>query len=194
MYTMVRFFSLLFCLFLLERGAKREKQPPLPNYFYFRCCSNYCTWKVFFALVLWWSQFEYEKNRIPWKKTFRILSLSQSLLFRTKKRSLPSCASFFRFFRESFWEELQRSDAFIVVVVVIRSIIISTTTEEHQTPPPRGKEKKSEFLSRFLLLFFSGSVSLCLLFFVCFFSFASFVRSRLALSSHFFCSWEHTPQ
>ena len=69
-------------------------------------------------------------------------------------------------------EELQLSDAFIVVV--IRSIIISTTTEEHQTPPPRGREKKSEFLSRFLLLFFSGSslslsVVFRLLFLFCFF-------------------------
>ena len=34
--TMVRFFSLLSRLFLLERGAKREKQPPLPDYFCFQ--------------------------------------------------------------------------------------------------------------------------------------------------------------
>ena len=33
---MVRFFSLLSRLFLLERGAKREKQPPLPDYFCFQ--------------------------------------------------------------------------------------------------------------------------------------------------------------
>ena len=32
----VRFFSLLSRLFLLERGAKREKQPPLPDYFCFQ--------------------------------------------------------------------------------------------------------------------------------------------------------------
>jgi hypothetical protein len=34
--TTVRFFSLLSRLFLLERGAKREKQPPLPDYFCFQ--------------------------------------------------------------------------------------------------------------------------------------------------------------
>ena len=35
-FTTVRFFSLLSRLFLLERGAKREKQPPLPDYFCFQ--------------------------------------------------------------------------------------------------------------------------------------------------------------
>ena len=170
MYTMVRFFSLLFRLFLLERGAKREKQPPLPDYFCFRRCSNYCAWKVFFALVLWWSQFECEKNRIPWK-TFRILSLRLS--YSVRKSSLfPALLSFASF--ESAREELQLSDAFIVVII-IRGSIISTTTEEHQHHQ-LGERKSVKFLSRFLLFF--------LLLLSC---------SR-SLSSHFFCSWAHTPQ
>lgn len=165
MYIIVRFFSLLSRLFLLERGAKREKQPPLPNYFYFRCCSNYCAWKVFFALVLWWSQFEYhEKNRIPWKKTFRILSLSLSLSYSVRKSALfppalLSFASFERAFEKNY--SVQTPLLLLLFVVLVLVLLLKNTNTSNWS-----REKKSEFLSRFLLFFFSRAelLSVCLLF------------------------------
>ena len=96
-------------------------------------------------------------------------SLSESLLFRTKKRSLLSVLLSFASF-ESAREELQLSDAFIVVS--IRRSISSTTTEEHQHHHQLGERKR---VTNFCLGF-------CF-----FFSRAVFVLSR-SLSSHFFCS------
>ena len=99
-------------------------------------------------------------------------SLSESLLFRTKKRSLLSVLLSFASF-ESAREELQLSDAFIVVS--IRRSISSTTTEEHQHHHQLGERKR---VTNFCLGF-------------CFFFLGQFSCS-LALSLHIFFVREHT--
>ena len=167
---MVRFFSLLFRLFLLERGAKREKQPPLPDYFCFRRRSNYCAWKVFFALVLRWSQFECEKNRIPWK-TFRILSLSLSYSVR------KSALFFLCFFLSLLSRAREKNYSFqtplllLVFVVVLVVLLLKNTN----TTTNWEREKEWRIFVSVFAFFFSGSfraLSLSL------FTFFLFVRTR----------------
>ena len=99
-------------------------------------------------------------------------SLSESLLFRTKKRSLLSVLLSFASF-ESAREELQLSDAFIVVS--IRRSISSTTTEEHHHHHQLGERKR---VTNFCLGF-------------CFFFLGQFSCS-LALSLHIFFVRENT--
>ena len=106
----------------------------------------------------------------PLEKSFRILSLLNSLSYSVRKSALfPVLLLSFASF-ESAREELQLSDAFIVVS--IRRSISSTTTEEHHHHHQLGERKR---VTNFCLGF-------CF-----FFSRAVFVLSR-SLSSHFFCS------
>ena len=133
----------------------------------------------------------------PLEKSFRILSLLNSLSYSVRKSALfPVLLLSFASF-ESAREELQLSGAFIVVS--IRRSISSTTTEEHQHHHQLGERKRVNFCLVFCFLFFgffffsraknSFSLSVCCFHVSAFslfrFSFRSLFRS---LSSHFFCS------
>ena len=225
MYIIVRFFSLLFCLFLLKRVAKRERErrtrekQPTATLCCCCCCLNYCTWRGDFSNSLWWRcQFEYEENRIPWKKTFRILSLLTLSYSKLIKRSLLRGASFFRFFRESV---VRRITAFRRLYWVLLLVVVVLLYHwRPPTLPPTGRERGERiFVSFFASSFFflparkKGQLFFSLFFFVrlsfsppkssllfslslfffcqqsVVFAFFSFsLSSCLSRSSHFFCS------
>ena len=157
MYIIVRFFSLLFCLFLLKRVAKRErerrtreKQPTAT--LCCCCCLNYCTWRGDFSNSLWWRcQFEYEENRIPWKKTFRILSLLTLSYSKLIKLSLLRGASFFRFFRESV---VRRITAFRRLYWVLLLLVVLLYHWRPPTLPPTGRERGERIFVSFFASFF----------------------------------------
>ena len=71
----------------------------------------------------------------------------------------------------------------LLLFVVLLLVLLRKNTKHHHQ---EGERKRVNFCLVFCFFFSRAALSLCLLFFVCFFSFASFVRSRLALSSHFF--------
>ena len=142
----------------------------------------------------------------PLEKSFRILSLLNSLSYSVRKSALfpvllLSFASFESAFEKnySFQTPLLLLLLFVVVllfVVLLLLLLLRKNTKHHTTDWER-EEKKSEFFCLGFCFFFSRvwqsffslslSVSLSVVFRLCFFSFASFV-----LSSHFFCSREHT--
>jgi len=188
---MVRFFSLLSRLFLLERGAKREKQPPLPDYFCFQVVVVVQTTARGKSFLL---SFSDEANS---NTTRRIESLGKrfefsllfSLSYSVRKSALfPVLLLSFASFESAFEKNhsVQTPLLLLLLFVVLVFVLLLKNTKHLQLVE---REKEWIFVSFFALLFFSGRelLSVSVVFRLCFFSFASFV-----LSSHFFCSWEHT--
>ena len=195
---MVRFFSLLSRLFLLERGAKREKQPPLPDYFCFQVVvvvvQTTARGKSFLL------SFSDEANS---NTTRRIESLGKrfefsllfSLSYSVRKSALfPVLLLSFASFESAF--EKNHSVQTPLLLLLLFVVLVFVLLLKHTNTSNWSRVKKSEFLSRFLLFFFSRANSFSLssvVFRLCFFySFASFVLSFVLSLPHFFCSREHT--
>ena len=193
---MVRFFSLLFRLFLLEREAKREKQPPLPDYFCFQVVVVVQTTARGKSFLL---SFSDEANS---NTTRRIESLGKrfefsllfSLSYSVRKSALfpvllLSFASFESAFEKNHSVQTPLFLLLLFVVLVFVLLLKNTNTSNW------SRVKKSEFLSRFLLFFFSraNSFSLSLLFFVSAFSLFRFFRSLFrSLFTFFLFARTHT--
>ena len=134
----------------------------------------------------------HEKNRIPWK-TFRILSLL-SLSYSVRKSALfPVLLLSFASFESAF--EKNHSVQTPLLLLLLFVVLVFVLLLKHTNTSNWSREKKSEFLSRFLLFFFSRANSFSLssvVFRLCFFySFASFVLS-FVLSLHIFFVRENT--
>ena len=112
-------------------------------------------------------------------------SVRKSALFPV---SLLSFASFESAFEKNYYSV--QTPFLLLLLLLFVVLLVFVLLLKHTNTSNWSRVKKSEFLSRFLRFFFSRAelFSLCLCCFrLCFFSFASFV-----LSSHFFCSREHT--
>ena len=194
--TMVRFFSLLSRLFLLERGAKREKQPPLPDYFCFQVVVVVQTTARGKSFLL---SFSDEANS---NTTRRIESLGKrfefsllfSLSYSVRKSALfPVLLLSFASFESAF--EKNHSVQTPLLLLLLFVVLVFVLLLKHTNTSNWSRVKKSEFLSRFLLFFFSRANSFSLssvVFRLCFFySFASFVLS-FVLSLHIFFVRENT--
>ena len=193
---MVRFFSLLSRLFLLERGAKREKQPPLPDYFCFQVVVVVQTTARGKSFLL---SFSDEANS---NTTRRIESLGKrfefsllfSLSYSVRKSALfPVLLLSFASFESAF--EKNHSVQTPLLLLLLFVVLVFVLLLKHTNTSNWSRVKKSEFLSRFLLFFFSRANSFSLssvVFRLCFFySFASFVLS-FVLSLHIFFVRENT--
>jgi len=120
-------------------------------------------------------------------------SLSLSLSYSVRKSALfppalLSFASFERAFEKNYSVQTPLLLLLLLFVVLLLVLLLKNTNTSNWS-----REKKSEFLSRFLLFFFSRAelLSVCLLFSSLLFLFRFFLLS-FVLSSHFFCSREHT--
>ena len=133
--------------------------------------------------------------RIPREESNPLENVSNSLSLLSLSYSVRKSALFpvlllsFASFESAFEKNhsVQTPLLLLLLFVVLVFVLLLKHTKHLQLVE---RVKKSEFLSRFLRFFFSRAelFSLCLCCFrLCFFSFASFV-----LSSHFFCSREHT--
>ena len=195
--TTVRFFSLLSRLFLLERGAKREKQPPLPDYFCFQQVVVVQTTARGKSFLL---SFSDEANS---NTTRRIESLGKrfefsllfSLSYSVRKSALfpVSLLSFASFESASEKNYYSVQTPLLLLLLLLFVVLVFVLLLKHTSNWSRVK--KSEFFSRFLLFFFSraNSFSLSLLFFVSAFSLFRFFRSLFRLSLHiFFVPRTHT--
>ena len=193
---MVRFFSLLSRLFLLERGAKREKQPPLPDYFCFQVVVVVQTTARGKSFLL---SFSDEANS---NTTRRIESLGKrfefsllfSLSYSVRKSALfPVLLLSFASFESAF--EKNHSVQTPLLLLLLFVVLVFVLLLKHTNTSNWSREKKSEFLSRFLFFasFFLGqSFSLSLLFFVSAFSLSLLSFSLSSLSLHIFFVRENT--
>lgn len=197
-FTTVRFFSLLSRLFLLERGAKREKQPPLPDYFCFQVVVVVQTTARGKSFLL---SFSDEANS---NTTRRIESLGKrfefsllfSLSYSVRKSALfPVLLLSFASFESAFEKNHSVQTPLLLLLLLLFVVLVFVLLLKHTNTSNWSREKKSEFLSRFLLFFFSRANSFSLssvVFRLCFFySFASFVLS-FVLSLHIFFVRENT--
>ena len=192
---MVRFFSLLSRLFLLERGAKREKQPPLPDYFCFQVVVVVQTTARGKSFLL---SFSDEANS---NTTRRIESLGKrfefsllfSLSYSVRKSALfPVLLLSFASF-ESAFEKNHSVQTPLLLLLLLFVVLVFVPLLKHTNTSNWSRVKKSEFLSRFLflLLFFSGKqlLSVVVVFRLCFFLFRFF---RLSLHIFFVRVRTHT--
>ena len=182
---MVRFFSLLSRLFLLERGAKREKQPPLPDYFCFQVVVVVQTTARGKSFLL---SFSDEANS---NTTRRIESLGKrfefsllfSLSYSVRKSALfPVLLLSFASFESAF--EKNHSVQTPLLLLLLFVVLVFVLLLKHTNTSNWSRVKKSEFLSRFLLFFFSraNSFSLSVVFRLCFFSLSLLLSFSLSFS------------
>lgn len=193
---MVRFFSLLSRLFLLERGAKREKQPPLPDYFCFQVVVVVQTTARGKSFLL---SFSDEANS---NTTRRIESLGKrfefslsllSLSYSVRKSALfPVLLLSFASFESAFEKSYSVQTPLLLLLLFV--VLVFVLLLKHTNTSNWSRVKKSEFLSRFLLFFFSraNSFSLSWLFFVSAFSTLSLLSFSLSFSLHIFFVRENT--
>ena len=138
--------------------------------------------------------------RIPREESNPLENVSNSLSLLSLSYSVRKSALFpvlllsFASF-ESAFEKNHSVQTPLLLLLLLFVVLVFVLLLKHTNTSNWSRVKKSEFLSRFLLFFFSRANSFSLssvVFRLCFFySFASFVLS-FVLSSHFFCSREHT--
>lgn len=184
---MVRFFSLLSRLFLLERGAKREKQPPLPDYFCFQVVVVVQTTARGKSFLL---SFSDEANS---NTTRRIESLGKrfefsllfSLSYSVRKSALfPVLLLSFASFESAFEKNHSVQTPLLLLLLLLFVVLVFVLLLKHTNTSNWSRVKKSEFLSRFLLFFFSraNSFSLSVVFRLCFFSLSLLLSFSLSFS------------